>query len=76
MLFLKEASSRLIGDLLGTEDGAVLKEGIEVLDELLLSDLALIKVVLMSFAFSLVHCSSSHNGACHSRLVAFQVYPD
>ena len=43
---------------MGAEDGAVLKEGTEVLDKLLLSDFALTKVVLMSFAVSLVHCSS------------------
>ena len=37
---------------MGAEDGAVLKKGIEVLDELLCSDFALTKVVLMSFAVS------------------------
>ena len=58
MLFLKEASSRVIGDLMGAEDGAVLKEGLEDLDELLCLDFALTKVVLMSFAVSLIHCSS------------------
>ena len=58
MLFLKDASSRVIGDLIGAEDGAVLKEGIEVLDELLCSDFPLTKAVLISFAVSLVHYSS------------------
>ena len=43
---------------MGAEYGAVLKEGIEVLDELLCSDFALTKAVLISFAVSLVHCSS------------------
>ena len=43
---------------MGAEDGAVLKEGIEVLDELLCSDFALIKVAVMPFAVGLVHCSS------------------
>ena len=38
------------------EDGAVLKEGIEALDELLCADFALTKNVLMSSAVSLVHC--------------------
>ena len=56
------------------EDGAVLKEGIEVLDELLHSDFALTKVVLMSFAVSWSIAHPSHNRACH--LVGFQVYPD
>ena len=58
MLFLKEASSIVIGVLMGAEDGAVLKEGIKVLDELLCSDFALTKAVLIFFAVSLVHCSS------------------
>ena len=43
---------------MGAEDGTVLKEGLVVLDELLCSDFALTKVVLISFAVSLVHCSS------------------
>ena len=34
---------------MGAEDGAVLKEGIKVLDELLFSDFALTKAVLISF---------------------------
>ena len=43
---------------MGAEDGAVQKEGIEVLDELFCSDFALTKVYLISFDVSLVHCSS------------------
>ena len=43
---------------MGADVGAVLKEGIKVLDELLHSDFALTKAVLISFAVSLVHCSS------------------
>ena len=58
MFFLKEASSIVIGDLMVAEDGSVLKEGIKVLDELLCSDFALTKAALISFAVSLVHCSS------------------
>ena len=58
MLLLKEASSIVIGDLMDAEDGAVLKKGHEVLDELLCLDFALKKVVLMSFAVSLVHWAS------------------
>ena len=58
MLFLKDASSRVIGDLIVAEDGAVPKKGIEVLDELLCSDFPLTKAVLISFAVSLVHYSS------------------
>ena len=59
---------------MSAEDGAVLREGIEVIDEFLHSDFALTKVVLMYFllVWSIVH--PSHNTACH--LVGLQVYPD
>ena len=42
---------------MGAVDGAVLQEGIKVLDELLCSDFALMKAVLISFGVSLVHFS-------------------
>ena len=43
---------------MGAVDGAVLKEGINVIDEHLCSDFALTKAVLISFAVSLFHYSS------------------
>ena len=65
MLILKEASSRFIGDLIGAEDGVVLKEGIEVLDELLCSDFSLTKAVLISLLPVLSIAHPSHNRACY-----------
>ena len=64
----------VIGDLMGAVDGAVLNEGIKVLDELLCSDFALTKAVLISFAVSWSIAHPSHNRAC--QLVGLQVYPD
>ena len=59
---------------MGAEDGAVLKEGIEVLDELLHSVVYRPKLssCLLLLVWSIAH--PSPNRACH--LVGLQVYPD